>query len=144
LYVLGLHFNGVPESLDSFLLWTPDPAKKSLDLWERAAALYERVLETNPSYKTRISLGRTYGFLGRWRDAAECYAKLFDQEALVEKGTKKFNQTTLKEKPQLIFGYLEWGVAELQTAVAEKDKDRYTRSFGIFDTVCFPANTDKT
>ncbi len=140
LYVLGLHFNEIPEDQDSFVGW--DISKtKSKDLWEQSAKLYEAVQESSPSYRTMISLARTDGFLGRWKESAAIYGRLFDQEKLIDPATKKFNRATLSAKPQLLYAYIEWGIAEYQTAVQEKDPDRFNRAFGIFQTIC--SNSEK-
>jgi tetratricopeptide (TPR) repeat protein len=139
LLVLGLHFSGVPEEETTFAL--PKPAtvrKEGGDLLEQAARLYEAVLGLTPSYRTRISLGRAYGFLGRWPDAARVYGQLFDQEPLVEKGSKRLNPAVLAAKPELLSAYLEWGYAEHQTAAAHKEteRERFERAQGIYGTIC--------
>jgi hypothetical protein len=81
-----------------------------------------------------IDLGRTYGFLQRWADAARVYARLFDQESLVSPGSTKFNSnTTVKAKPELLYAYLEWGVVEHELAKVDKQAERFSRASGIFD-----------
>ncbi|MBI1850776.1 MAG: hypothetical protein HYR85_10570, partial [Planctomycetes bacterium] len=141
LYVLGLHFNGVPDNMDSFLGWKGE-AKRAAETWQPATEMYVAALATTPSYRTEINLARTYGFLHRWKEASQVYASLFDQEPLINKATGKFNGPTIAAKPQLLSAYLEWGVAEHQTALAENDKDRFIRAFGIFDVMLKNTETD--
>jgi tetratricopeptide (TPR) repeat protein len=139
LFVIACHFNGVPDDVVSFVGWKGGTGKANTT-WERAAELYEAALAATPSYRTAISLARTYGFLGKWDKASQTYARLFEQEPLINKQTGKFNTETIRAKPELLDAYLESGVAEHQTALVDKDKERFLRAGKIFDTMC--ANTE--
>ncbi len=139
LYSLGLILNDVPEGVETFVDWSDKP--KAPQIWERAAAVYERLLAQAPSYRSMIHLGRCYGFLGRWADAASVYARLFDTESILEPGGSRFNQQVLGAKPELKPAYLEWGVAEHMLAQSEQSQDRFTRAREIFQKMVLPGNT---
>lgn len=134
LFVLGLDFNGVPESQSSFVGWSPGK-NPDTNLWKQAGELYAAALKVSPSYRTMISLGRAQGFLGKWAESAAVYGQLFDQEVLFDKDTKKINNVLNRSKPELLQAYLEWGVAENGAAQAESDQDRYDRATTVFDNL---------
>jgi hypothetical protein len=134
-FVYGLHFNGVPEPKTSdqrttFVDWTPGP-KRNTEMWTRAAQIYEAALAQNWSYRMAISLGRTYGFLAKYADAASTYSKLFDQEQIVDQKLRsRLDRTVIAGKPELVMAYIEWGTAE-RLAAQGTDKDRLTRAMTI-------------
>ena len=132
LFVMGLHFNRVPEGQESFLGWE---ARRTTEphYWQKAAGLFEKANTAMPSTLTAIRLGRTLGFLGRWEDAARAYASVFDQEPLVDEATKRFRPEIASSRPELILAYLEWGVAEHQAGTKAKDNARLTRAATIFE-----------
>jgi tetratricopeptide (TPR) repeat protein len=139
LYVMGLFFNGVPETADTFVDWQEKP--KDPALWEEAAGIYRRLLEVAPSTRTTIQLARTYGLLQRYEEAAQLYGRVFDTVQLVESGPSgTFNSRVVRANPELIPAYLEWGVAEHLAGMAEKDKDRQARAYTIFERML--ANTE--
>src|SRR5262249_44598516 len=133
LFVYGLHFNDVPEDVTSFLDWSGTVTAP--EFWQQAAAVYEALLPSTPSYRSVISLARTYGFLGMWKEAAVAYAKLFEREAFVVPGAKKIDPEAIRARPELLPAYIEWGVAEQRAARADRDKARRERALGIFVTV---------
>jgi hypothetical protein len=136
-YVYGLTFNGVPESRVSFVDW-PDKAKAP-DPWNKAAKIYEAALTQSPDYRMTINLGRTLGFLARWSDSAAVYAKLFDQEPVLNKTKQKLDPSVTKTKPELTFAYLEWGVAEQMAAqIATDDKEKQERLNRAIGTIFMP------
>jgi len=140
LYVMGLHFNKIAEGQDSFVELAAGARVPAPEHFEQAASLYEAVLSAIPSYKALISQGRCLGFLGRWKDAATSYRRLFTQESsFLDVAKKRFDNRVLAAKPQLLSAYLEWGVAERMSALPEKGaarEDGLRRAAGIFDTIC--------
>jgi tetratricopeptide (TPR) repeat protein len=132
LYVLALHFDRVPDDVDSFIDWTGTP--KSDDLFERVAAAYEAELANTPSNLPRIKLARSHGFLGQWEKASTRYAEVFDQEHLID-ASGQFNQTVLRQTPELLPAYLEWGVCEREVGVATADQARLKRASTIFENL---------
>ncbi len=142
LYSLGLILNDVPEGVETFVDWTDKP--KAPQIWELAATVYDRLLAQAPSYRSMIHLGRCYGLLGRWADAASVYARLFDTEPILEPGGSRFDQQVLRAKPDLRQAYLEWGVAEHMLALAEQSQDSFTRASEIFQKMVHPTNTSSS
>jgi tetratricopeptide (TPR) repeat protein len=145
-YAYGLHFNAVPDARVSFVDWTPG-GKSDKGYWTQAAEIYEAALAQTPDYKMTINLGRTYGFLGKWVDAARIYQRLFDQEQLVinKPGQKpRIDNAVMKAKGELVFAYMEWGVAEQMAAGVDKDKDRYARCINIFTPILNSISFDKS
>ncbi|HET6201579.1 MAG TPA: hypothetical protein VFI25_02115 [Planctomycetota bacterium] len=134
LFVFGLHFNGVPEDQEEFVGWESS-VPRAPEFWEQAGKMYEAALTTSVSYKTMISLGRTHGYLGRWREAATVLARLFDQESLLNPDKTRIQNAALAAKPELLPAYLEWGVAEFQVAADEKDQERLARALHIFEVL---------
>jgi tetratricopeptide (TPR) repeat protein len=139
LYAMGLHFNSVPG--DTFVGWTEKP--KDTGLWENAVTLYRAILDRAPDYRISVTLGRTLGLLGNWRESAEVFAKLFDSEKLFDSSGKRFNPSVLGAKPELVLAYLEWGVADRNAVTAEgkHDKASMARATGIFSSMV--TNTEK-
>ncbi len=142
LFVMGLHFNRVPDTQQNFVGWD---ARKTIEpyYWERAAALYAKANALAPSYQTALKLGMTLGVLGRWADAARAYADVFDQEPLVDETTRRFRPEVVQERPDLVFAYLEWGIAEQQAGKADKDPARLSRAATIMERLAanMPAET---
>lgn len=127
-YSYGLTFNGVPDKRVSFVDWVPGN-KRALDYWVKAAEIYEAALAQTPDYRMTINLGRTYGFLGDYVKAAGIYARLFEQEALVNpKNPNRLDNAVQKAKPELVYAYLEWGVSERLAFAKDNDKSRLTRA----------------
>jgi hypothetical protein len=137
LYVFGMRFNGVPDNCATFVGWEGGPAKDT-QYWEKSKELYEAMYSVNPSYKWLVGIGRNLGFLGRWKDAAEVYARVFNQENLIDRSTQRFDSAVLASKPLLVFAYMEWGAAEQMVAIADKEPkegERYRRAYEIFEKV---------
>jgi tetratricopeptide (TPR) repeat protein len=132
LYVLAMHFDKVPDDVDSFMDWTGTP--KSDDLFENVARAYEAELPYTPSNTPRIKLARAHGFLKQWEKAAATYGEIFDQTHLVD-ASGQFNQTVIAGDPNLLPAYLEWGVCEREVGVATGDQARLTRASRIFETL---------
>jgi len=130
LFVFGLHLEGVPDTVETFAEWNGKNLRG--ELLERAVEAYEAVLPLTPSHKTVIKLARTLGFLGRWEEAAARYAELFEREPFIDRLTNTINRTVVSEKPELLFAYIEWGVAERQVGVATNDKSKFLRAQNIF------------
>jgi len=132
LYVLAMHFDRVPDDVDSFIDWTGTP--KSDDLFEKVAVAYAAELPYTPSNAPRIKLARSHGFLHQWEQASERYAEIFDQEHLID-ASGGFNQAVLRQTPELLLAYLEWGVCEREVGVATADQTRLKRATTIFDNL---------
>jgi tetratricopeptide (TPR) repeat protein len=133
-FAYGLHFNGVAEKRASFVGWTPDATKRAPDYWNKAAEIYEAALAQTPDYRMTINLGRTYGFLAKWPDAVRIYSKLFEQEQMLTKDKRKLDPNVTKVKGELVFAYLEWGVAEWNAYQADNDKGHLTRCRDVIFT----------
>lgn len=137
MYVYGLHFNGVPEPKTpehrtTFVDWAAG-TKRAPDPWVKAARIYEAALAQNPSYRMTINLGRTYGFLAKWVESAGIYAKLFDQEQIVDQKTKnRLDRGVMSAKPELVMAYVEWGTAERMAALGGADKEHLNGAMRIF------------
>ena len=137
LYVFGMRFNGVPDNCSTFVGWEGGPAKDTT-YWEKSKQLYEAMYSVNPSYKWLVGIGRNLGFLGRWNEAAEVYARVFNQENLIDRTSQRFDSGVLASKPLLVFAYMEWGAAEQMVAIADKEPkegERYRRAYDIFNKV---------
>jgi tetratricopeptide (TPR) repeat protein len=131
--VYALHFNGVPETRQNFVDWTPGQ-KNAPDYFRKAAEIFKAGLEQNPDYRNSINLGRCYGFLKQWPLAADVYAKLFEQEPILTKDKRKLDTNVTKPKPELSLAYLEWGVAERMAYAEDQNKDRLTRCLNVIFT----------
>jgi tetratricopeptide (TPR) repeat protein len=140
LLVFAMHFNGVPEGIESFVDWNR-PEGRVDELFEQTARVYEAVLPLTPSYRTLINLARTFGFMARWEDAATRYAELFENEPFADLNLKTIRQEALKAKPELIFAFVEWGVCERQAGLEKNDSTRLIRATNIFETLA--AGTSK-
>lgn len=134
LYILGLTFNAVPEDQASFIGWSQKATRDS-SLWKQAAELFEAALKISPSDQTQINLGRVYGFLGRWAEAAAVYGQIFDQYPLFDRDTKRLNQEIARNRKDLVPAYLEWGVSEHLAAQKDNDQERFTRADAILSNL---------
>jgi len=133
-FVMGQHFNGIPDRVQSFVGWTAPIA--SPEYFEEAANLYAASLEFVQSYRTRINQARALGFLGQYDQAADVYSRIFEKDPVVDVTTGEVNKKALSEKPELLTAYLELGVAEFKTAFARgRDADRLARANQAFDLV---------
>ena len=130
LFALALSFNGVPDAVASFVEWKGSKLDDSL--LELAVRAYEAVLTVTPSYRVQISQARALGFLQRWEDAAEGYARLFERENFASLSSRTIDPEALREKPELAMAFLEWGVCEREIGTTKNAPDRLTRSLSIF------------
>ncbi|MSR63962.1 MAG: hypothetical protein EXS08_16175 [Planctomycetes bacterium] len=133
LFALALQFNGVPDSVESFVEWKA--TKLDGTLLEVVARAYEALLAVSPSYRNNISLARVLGFLQRWEDATDGYARLFEREDFINLGTRTINTTTMTEKPELTPALLEWGMCEREIGVAKTAPERLSRASSIFEAL---------
>ncbi|NOT32327.1 MAG: hypothetical protein HOP15_17915 [Planctomycetes bacterium] len=132
--VFGLHFEGVPDTVETFGEW--DGKRLSSEWLERAVAAYEAVLPLTPSHRTVIKLARALGFLGRYEEAAARYAELFERESFVNRINNTIDSSVVAAKPELLFAYVEWGVAEREVgAEAPTDTTRLLRASRIFEAL---------
>ncbi|HEV8113856.1 MAG TPA: hypothetical protein VGR31_13860 [Planctomycetota bacterium] len=136
LFAIGLHFNGVPETWDSFVGWQGSQTREP-DMWREAVKLYRAALQLSPNYTNQIKLGRCLGFLGEFPEAAAEYGRLFDSEPIIDSVSNppKFNGSLIKQKPELFLAYLEWGVSAQETAAKSQDAEMYLRASACFDNL---------
>jgi len=136
LFAIGLHFNGVPETWDSFVGWQGGQTREP-DMWREAVKLYRAALQLSPNYTNQIKLGRCLGFLGEFPEAAAEYGRLFDSEPIIDSVSNppKFNGSLIKQKPELFLAYLEWGVSAQETAAKSQDAEMYLRASSCFDNL---------
>jgi tetratricopeptide (TPR) repeat protein len=130
LFLFGLHAEGVPDKVESFVEW---PKQLRGELIKLAARAYTAVLPLTASYRTVIKHARTQGFLGNWSEAATQYADLFARENFVS--SKKINQSVLGSKPELLFAFVEWGQCERQLGIEQNDTARLARASDIFEAL---------
>jgi tetratricopeptide (TPR) repeat protein len=136
LYVIGLHFNGVPEGQETFVDWEGTVTEPSL--WIEAARVYDRLDEQAPSYRVAIERGRIHAILGRFEEAEQIYARLFDQVSMFAPGDaaqKRFDRTVIDARPELVPAYLEWAVTSHRVGLAKKDDGRLDRSNEIYERI---------
>lgn len=133
LFALAIHFNRVPLEVKSFVDWNGQLLES--ELFEQAQLAYERVIPLTPSYRALITFAQTQGYLRKWTEAATAYAQLFEQQTLADLNTRTLRQDTLREKPELISAFLEWGVCELNAGTADNDPTRLSRASSIFETL---------
>src|SRR5690606_28475423 len=86
-------------------------------------------------YKMEVTLGRTHGFLGNYERAAAVLGALFDREPIYDDKKKTLNRKALQSKPELLFAYFEYGVAEHYVASESQDADRFRRAQLILSTM---------
>ncbi len=134
LFTLGLIANEVPESQVTFVGWDPKKNKETAN-WGLTVDLLTKALEAQPGYKMEITLGRTHGFLGNYERAAAVLGALFDHEQIYDDKTKQLNRKVYQSKPDLLYAYFEWGVAEFFVASKTQDGDRFRRAQLILSTM---------
>jgi tetratricopeptide (TPR) repeat protein len=144
LFVLGLIFNDVPEGQGvTFVGWDPKKAREP-KLWQEAADLYAAALRVAPSYKTEIALGRCHGFLGDWSEARTVLAALFDREPVWDGTARRFQANALRSKPELLYAYLEWGVAEHLASAPDGEIEGLTRAASVLENLVGPGGLTAT
>jgi tetratricopeptide (TPR) repeat protein len=131
LYVLGLLFNGVPETTDTFIGWDTKKLKET-KLWELSAELYQAGLRISPSTKAQLNLARISAFLGRWKVASDAFGEFSNSSGSVFDPieTKKLARGVTAEAIQ---AYIERGVCDLMVATAENDKNRLNLAEDTFN-----------
>ncbi len=134
LYVMALHFNGVPERLQSRVGWF-EVRPKAPEYWEKAAQLYEASMNTFPIYGTRVSLARTYAFLDRHREAADLYTRVIEDDRLIDSAKNEIDRGALSAKPELLPIYLELGASILELGRQENDPSQLQNAIAVFDRV---------
>jgi len=138
LFAYGLHFNRVPQTRISFVDWAP-AGPRTGECWKKAVPIYEAALAAKDDRLVAIQLGRTYGYLQKWTDAARVYASLFEQEPMLAKDKLKLDREVMKAKPELTLAYLEWGVAEQEAAAGVADEHEHDdRLNHCIATILFP------
>src|SRR5262249_30981236 len=145
-FLMGQHFNGIPEKTTSFVTWRGQVTEPQY--FEAAVEIYGASVALVPSYLGSIYQARALGFLGRYREASAIYQKLVDQEQLVDVVKTELNKSVLSSRPALLSAYLESGVAEYLQAQASTDPgeraDHYTRANGVFDVIVNSLKSSKT
>jgi tetratricopeptide (TPR) repeat protein len=133
LLALGLQFNAVPESVTSFVDWTAK--RREVATWTEAAKLYEVVLPQTPSYRTLVHAAQTYGFLGKFKDAAKKYAELFDRERFVDFAAKKLDDEALRTRPELLGALVEYGYCARESGLSPADPTALSKGSSIFEAI---------
>ncbi len=133
LYVMGLHFNAVPEGQGTFVDWQGTVVEPGL--WEQAAKIYDLLDAQAPSYRVSIERARAYAILGRVAEAQAIYARLFDQVTLFAAGdtSQRFERSVIEARPELIPAYLEWGVTEHLVGIESQAQERLDRAADIYE-----------
>lgn len=142
LLALGLHFNGVPETADTFVDWEGTPGAP--ELWQGAERMYVFMLSQGPSQRRQIQLARARGLLGRYEESADAYARIFDTtKVIVREGQQvRIDPQVTRNNPELIAAFLEYAVAEHRAGVASGEKNRMERAAqSIGDLVVALRNT---
>jgi hypothetical protein len=137
LFIYGLDINrvGSGKSQVTFVGWTPTVRNPDLSYFKDSARVLEFALQLRPSYQNSVFLGRSLGFLKEWKRAGEVYAKLFEQERIIDPKTDSISPSTIKNRAELLSGYLEYGVAEHMNWKEDNDKNRLGRAKGIYTTL---------
>lgn len=138
MYYYGLDLNRVSGAAGrvTFVGWEPaQGAKYDSSYFADAARILEYALQMKPNYQNSVFLGRSLGFLKEWKRAGEVYAKLFEQERIVDPKSETLSASTIKNKQELVSGYLEYGVCEHQTWIEDHDKNRLERAKAIYTTL---------
>ncbi|MSR46845.1 MAG: hypothetical protein EXS13_07260 [Planctomycetes bacterium] len=134
-FIMGKHFNGIPDRVNSTLS-AGDIKVTVPHFFEEAADTYAATLELVPSYRTRMNLARTLGFLGRSEQAGEQYAQLFDSERIIDAESGDIDNEVARKRPDLVTAYLEWGLCDFKAGlVGNRDVDRLARANGVFGAV---------
>lgn len=113
LLVMGEHFNGVPEGVQSFVGLKSGKKPVAPEYWEEAAKVFEAAAGSG-SFKAKVSLARTLGYLGRFGEATDTYAEIVENETLIDPSTNEINRSALTGRTELLDVYLELGVAKFE------------------------------
>jgi hypothetical protein len=129
----GRRDNGVPDDRASFVGWAP---ALPIDgrAWTKASYAYESDLRDAYDWRRAVRLGRTYGFLGSWSDAARVFADLFAREPILTASKRTLDPGVTKAKPELVAAYLDWGVCERRAYADDHDKERLLRCRDVIFT----------
>jgi hypothetical protein len=130
LVVLGLHLNGVPAHVDTFIDWQDAEPPAEPKPWEAAAEISTLQLSQSPSQRRQIVLGRALGLLGRYADAAEAYSRVFDSLAVIQRDGSgvRIDPQIARNTPELVSAYLEYAVAEHRAGLAANERNRLERA----------------
>lgn len=134
LFTLGLLANDVPDAQQNFVGWDPTKNKDTAN-WTLAAELLTKALEAQPGYKMEITLARTYGFLGEYEKAASVLGDLFDNEPVYDQAKNQLIVKAVRNKPELLYAFFEWGVAEHMVAVKSQDIEGFRRAQAYLSTM---------
>lgn len=140
-FALALNLNDVPQTSGTFA-YDPKGVPTEPQYLEDAVKLYTSLLDRSPSYRGEILRASALGFLGKWAEAAESYARIFDNEQLVDPKSGFFRKDVRSAKKELPQAYIDWAVAEHLAAKASRDKDRLQRAQDKF--VVIGKNYDPT
>jgi hypothetical protein len=134
--VMGEHFNGVPEGVQSFVGLKAVKKPVAPEYWDEAARVFEAAAGTG-SFKAKVSLARTLGYLGRFKEASDVYSEIVENETLIDPATNEINRSALTGRPELLGVYLEFGVAkfELGKEDAEVHDEAIGDAFAIFTRI---------
>ena len=125
--VMGEHFNGVPEGVDSFVGLKSGKKPVAPEYWEEAAKVFEAAAGSG-SFKAKVGLARTLGYLANYKEAGDVYAEIVENETLIDPSTNEINRSALTGRPELLSVYLEFGVAKLE--LGKEDADVHDQAIG--------------
>ncbi len=132
LLTLALALDGAPEEIDSFLDWQL-PESSVPGTWDQVGKVLQAVADNGTSYRAEILLGRAHGFQGHWKEAAVTYLKLFEREPLLDVSGLRFDSAQLRSKPELLQGWIEWAMAEVELGKSLDDPSHLTRATEMLD-----------
>jgi tetratricopeptide (TPR) repeat protein len=130
LVVLGLYLNGVPAYVDTFIDWESAEPPAEPKPWEAAAEICALELSQSPSQRRQILLGRAYGLLGRYAEAAGAYSRVFDSVTVIQRAPSgaRIDPQIARNNPELVSAYLEYAVAEHRAGLAAGERNRLQRA----------------
>jgi len=131
LFYMGEHFNAVPEGVTSFVGLKEGKKPVAPEYWDEAVRLFESAAAKG-SFKAKVDLARTFGYLGRYGEAKDVYSELIESESLIDPGTNEINKSALSGRPELLSVYLELGVAQYEFGKEERDEAMVSDAAAIF------------
>ena len=131
LFYMGEHFNEVPEGVTSFVGLKAGKKPVAPEYWDEAVRLFESAAAKG-SYKAKVQLARTLGYLGRFGEAKDVYSELVESESLIDPGTNEINKSALSGRPELLSVYLELGVAQFEYGKEERDEAMISDAAAMF------------
>ncbi|MCE9595233.1 MAG: hypothetical protein K8S98_13685 [Planctomycetes bacterium] len=144
-FIFAKEFNGIPEDVphDTFVLGD-ERAVREPEYFEKAVQVFDLLARTSSSEKRSIQRARCYGFLGKFKEAAEALDGLFAEARFIDTtgATPRIDPRVSKVRPGLIYAFLDWGVADLLAGASLKETDRINRSLDRFRVLISATTSD--